>query len=153
MWMLSFVPDAILVHVVNGILILGAVLTFLSYFVVNRVLRWFPPMAPYLTFIQILSAVILLSGVYFKGGYQTEADWRAKVAEVEARVEKAEAASKEANTQLAKKSASKVKVIKERGTIVRQFIDREVVKYDDSCKIPDVVVKAHNAAAKNEDIK
>ena len=151
--MLSFVPDAFLEHAVNAILILGAISTFLSYFVINRVLRWFPPLAPYLTFIQIVSAVILLAGVYFKGSYQTEADWRAKVAEVEARVEKAEAASKEANIQLAKKSASKVKVIKERGTIVRQYIDREVVKYDDSCKIPDVVVKAHNAAAKNEDIK
>ena len=72
MWLLSFVPDAMLVHVVNAILILGAVATFLSYFVINRILRWFPPLAPYLTFIQLLSAAVLLAGVYFKGSYQTE---------------------------------------------------------------------------------
>ena len=151
--MLSFVPDSFLEHVVNAILIIGAVATFLSYFVINRVLRWFPPLAPYLTFVQILSAVVLLAGVYFKGSYQTEAEWRAKVAEVETRVAKAEAESRDANDKLAKKGAARVVVIKQRGTIVRQYIDREVTKYDDSCKIPDVVVKAHNAAAKNEEIK
>ena len=153
MWMLSFVPDALLVHVVNAVLILGAVSTFLSYFVINRVLRWFPPVAPYLTFVQLLSAAVLLAGVYFKGSYQTEANWRARVSEAEAKVARAEAESKQANDKLAKKGAERVRVIKERGTIVRQYIDREIVKYDDSCKIPDVVVKAHNAAAKNEEIK
>ena len=151
--MLSFVPDALLVHVVNAVLILGAVSTFLSYFVINRVLRWFPPVAPYLTFVQLLSAAVLLAGVYFKGSYQTEANWRARVSEAEAKVARAEAESKQANDKLAKKGAERVRVIKERGTIVRQYIDREIVKYDDSCKIPDVVVKAHNAAAKNEEIK
>ena len=153
MWMLSFVPDAFLEHVVNAILIVGAVATFLSYFVINRVLRWFPPLAPYLTFVQLVSAALLLAGVYFKGSYQTEAEWRAKVAEVEAKVAKAEAESRQANDKLAKKVADRVRVIRERGLVVKQYIDREVVKYDESCKIPDAVVKAHNAAAKNEEIK
>ena len=153
MWMLSFVPDSFLEHVVNAILIIGAVSTFLSYFVINRILRWFPPVARYLTLVQILSAVVLLAGVYLKGSYQTESEWRARVAEVEAKVAKAEADSRDANEALKKKSKEKVKVIRERGTIVRQYIDREVTKYDDSCKIPDVVVKAHNAAARNEEIK
>ena len=151
--MLSFVPDAFLEHVVNAILIVGAVATFLSYFVINRVLRWFPPLAPYLTFVQLVSAALLLAGVYFKGSYQTEAEWRAKVAEVEAKVAKAEAESRQANDKLAKKVADRVRVIRERGLVVKQYIDREVVKYDESCKIPDAVVKAHNAAAKNEEIK
>ena len=153
MWMLSFVPDAFLEHVVNAILIVGAVATFLSYFVINRVLRWFPPLAPYLTFVQLVSAALLLAGVYFKGSYQTEAEWRAKVAEVEAKVAKAEAESRQANDKLAKKVADRVRVIRERGLVVKQYIDREVVKYDESCKIPDAVVRAHNAAAKNEEIK
>ena len=153
MWMLSFVPDAFLEHVVNAILIVGAVATFLSYFVINRVLRWFPPLAPYLTFVQLVSAALLLAGVYFKGSYQTEAEWRARVAEVEAKVAQAEAESRQANDKLAKTGADRVRVIKERGLVVKQYIDREVVRYDDSCKIPDAVVKAHNAAAKNEEIK
>jgi hypothetical protein len=153
MWMLSFVPDAILVHVVNAILILGAVAVFFSYFVINRVLRWFPPVAPYITLLQILSAVILLAGVYFKGSYQTEADWRARVAEAEARVAKAESESRMANDKLSKKSQEKVKVIKGKEIVVKQYIDREVTKYDATCPVPAPVVKAMNAAATGGDIK
>jgi hypothetical protein len=79
--------------------------------------------------------------------------WRNRVAEVEARVARAEAESKQASDRLAKKSAERVQAIRDRGLVVKQYIDREVVRYDDSCKIPDAVVRAHNAAARNEDIK
>jgi translation elongation factor EF-Tu-like GTPase len=104
-------------------------------------------------FIRILGTLVIVAGVFFYGSYDTEMSWRDRVAEAEAKVAKAEAASQEANTKLSKKSAERVQVIKERGTIVRQYIDREVVKYDDSCKIPDAVVRTHNAAARNEEIK
>jgi len=153
MWLLSFVPDSILVHVVNAILILGAVATFLSYFVINRILRWFPPLAPYITFIQLLSAAVLLAGVYFKGSYQTEADWRARVAEAESRVAKAEAESQEANAKLAKAMDGKIKYIKGRTEYIKQYVDREVVKYDvkfapgGQCEIPKEFIKALNDAA------
>jgi hypothetical protein len=148
MWLLSFVPDAWLHLAVLGVLGLGAVIYILSYFTV-----FIPPLAPAREPIRILGTLIVIAGVFFYGSYDTEMSWREKVAEVEAKVAKAEAASRDANDKLAKKGAGRVQVIRERGTIVRQYIDREVVRYDDSCKIPDVVVKAHNAAAKNEDIK
>jgi hypothetical protein len=71
----------------------------------------------------------------------------------------AEAESKTANEALDKKSNEKVKIIKEKGLVVKQFIDREVVKYDTKfmpggeCAIPEPVIKSHNAAAKNETLK
>jgi hypothetical protein len=148
MWMLSFVPDAWLNLAVLGILGLGAAIYILSYFTVLV-----PPLMPAREFIRILGTLVIVAGVFFYGSYDTEMSWRNRVAEVEARVARAEAASKTANDKLIKKSAERVQVIKERGTIVRQYIDREVVKYDDSCKIPDVVVNVHNAAARNEAIK
>jgi hypothetical protein len=148
MWMLSFVPDAWLLLAVYGVLAAGVVLYTFSYFT-----AFIPALIPFKEPIRIMGTVLAVAGVYFYGSYDTEEMWRRRVAEVEVRVAKAEVASKEANSKLAKKSATQIQVIKERGTIVRQYIDREVVKYDDSCKIPDVVVRAHNAAAKNEDIK
>jgi hypothetical protein len=148
MWMLSFVPDAWLILAVYGVLASGAVLYIFSYFT-----AFVPPLIPFKEPVRIVGTVLVIAGVYFYGSYDTEESWRSRVAEAEARVARAEVVSKEANGKLAKKSAERVQVIKERGTIVRQYIDREVVKYDDSCKIPDAVVKAHNAAAKNEDIK
>ena len=148
MWLLSFVPDAWLHLAVLAVLGLGAVIYLLSYFTV-----FIPPLAPAREFIRILGTVVIAAGVYFYGGYSTEMSWREKVAEVQARVAQAEAESKQANDRLAKKSAERVQAIREKGLIVKQYIDREVVKYDESCKIPDAVVRAHNAAAKNEEIK
>jgi hypothetical protein len=79
--------------------------------------------------------------------------WRERVREMEAKVARAEQESKEANSKLDNKSAEKVKVIKEKAIVVKQYIDREVIKYDATCTIPVSVVKAHNAAAKNEELK
>lgn len=148
MWMLSFIPDAWLHLAVLGVLGLGAVIYVLSYFTVLV-----PPLMPAREFIRILGTLIIVAGVFFYGSYDTEMSWRDRVAEAEARVAKVEVASKTANDKIEAKAKERVKVIYQQGTIVRQYIDREVVKYDDSCKIPDAVVRAHNAAARNEEIK
>lgn len=95
----------------------------------------------------------LLFCIWMEGGIVNESKWQAKVAEMEAKVAKAEEAAKEATVEIDKKSETKVKVIREKGLVVKQYIDREVVKYDATCKIPESVVKAHNAAAKNEELK
>lgn len=113
----------------------------------------FPPLASYYKIAQVVSLVLLFSGVYFEGGYSAEAQWRERVAEVEAKVAKAEAESKDANVKLDKKGAEKVKVIREKALVIKQYVDREITKYDDSCKIPAEVVKVHNAAARNEELK
>ena len=153
MWILHFLPDSFIQFIVHAILIAGLVGSFLSFFVINKLLRWFPPLSNYITLAQIASAVLLVAGVYFEGGYSTEMQWRERVREMEAKVAKAEAESKEANAALEKKSAEKVNAIKQRGQVVYQYIDREVSKYDKTCVIPKEVVRAHNAAAKNEALK
>ena len=79
--------------------------------------------------------------------------WRERVAQVEARLRAAEQKRAEDNAKIETRTQQAVAKVRERTTYVRHYVDREVVKYDDSCKIPDVVVKAHNAAAKNEEIK
>jgi DNA-binding protein YbaB len=79
--------------------------------------------------------------------------WRGKMAEQATAIEKAQEQSKIANAKIENDAKERIKVIYKNATIVKQYIDREVVKYDETCKIPDVVVKAHNAAAKNEAIK
>jgi translation elongation factor EF-Tu-like GTPase len=109
--------------------------------------RAWPPLAVYYKTAQIASVVLLVSGIYFEGGYSAEMQWRERVAEMEAKVAKAEEESKEANVKLDKKSAEKVKVIKGREIVVRQFVDREVAKYNDKCDIPKAFVDAHNMSA------
>lgn len=148
MWMLSFVPDSLLILAVYGILALGVVLYIFSY-----VTAFVPALIPFKEPIRIMGTLLAVAGVYFYGSYDTEEAWRGRVAEVEARVAQAEVASKTANDKIEARSQERVRMIYKNATIVRQYIDREVVRYDDSCKIPDAVVRAHNAAAKNEEIK
>ena len=148
MWMLSFVPDAWLKLAVLGVLGLGLAVYAFSYFT-----AFVPPLMPAKEPIRIVGTVLVIAGVFFYGSYDTEASWRARVAEVEAKVAQAEAASKVANVKIEARAQERVRMIYKNATVVRQYIDREVVRYDDTCKIPDVVVRAHNAAAKNEELK
>lgn len=147
MWLLHFLPDSFIQFIVHTILIAGVVGCFLFFFVINRLLRWFPPLSKYVTLAQIASAVLLAAGVYFEGGYSTEMQWRERVREMEAKVAQAEQESKEANDKLDKKSADKVKVIQGKQIIVKQYIDREVAKYNDQCNIPKPFIDAHNQSA------
>jgi len=153
MWLLHFLPDSFLQFVVHAILIAGVIGTFLSFFVVNKILRAVPMLSRYVNVAQLVSAVTLAAGVYFEGGYSAEMQWRVRVAAVEAKVAAAEQQAKEATAALDAKAEEKVVEIQQKAVIVKQYIDREVVKYDSTCNIPQEVVKAHNSAAKNKELK
>ena len=68
---------------------------------------------------------------------------------MEAKVALAEEQSKKANIKLDNKAQQKVKIIREKGLVVKQYIDREVTKYDNQCVIPKEFVKAHNDSVEN----
>jgi uncharacterized membrane protein len=144
MWMLSLLPDWFW-HLFT----LAGILAVFAAFVLGKI----PFVSTYKIPLKYGGIAAVLFGIWIEGGIANEAKWQAKVAEMEAKVAKAEQESKDANDQLNKKGAQKVKVIHEKAIVVRQYIDREVTKYDDSCKIPAPVVKALNAAAKNEELK
>jgi hypothetical protein len=102
---------------------------------------------------RFLGIALLVAGVYFRGGYAVEAEWRERVAEVEAKLAVAEQKSVDANTKIDTAAKEKIRVIRGQTQIVRQYIDREVVKYDTKfmpggqCEIPQEFVRAHNQSA------
>ena len=148
MWILHFLPDSVILWFCNILLCAGILLTIAGFFAHRIPLVW-----QYQLPFKVLGIALLVLGVYFRGGYSVEMAWRERVAEVEAKLAIAEKASSEANVQLEQNGQTKIRVIREKGTVVKQYIDREVTKYDNTCTIPAEVVKAHNAAAKNEAIK
>ena len=101
----------------------------------------------------MLGIMLLVLGVYFRGGLAVEETWRERVAEVEARLAQAEKASAEANVKIETKSQKQVTAIRNRTEYIRQYVDREIVKYDTKfmpggiCEIPQEFIKAHNDAA------
>ena len=148
MWILHFLPDAAILWFCNILLLVGVVLTVAGFFAHRIPLVW-----QYQLPFKILGIALLTLGVYFRGGYAVEAEWRERVAEVEAKLAQAEQQSQQANVVLEKKGKDKIRIIKEKGEVIKQYIDREITKYDNTCVIPDEVVRAHNAAARNEAIK
>ncbi len=153
MWMLSFVPDSFLIWIVNTILIIGAVGSFLSFFVLHKILNKFPALAPYHLLIQVVSAVLLVAGIYFKGGYDVEASWRDKVRIAQEKAALAEQQAKEANVKLNAEIKKKQQVVKENTIVYRDRI-REVEKIiDKECKVAPEAIDIHNAAAKNKPLE
>jgi len=146
MWMLAFIPDAFLAWIINTILITG-IIGFAASFFFGYVVRWLPAIAPYHLLIQVVSIVLLVAGVYFKGGYSVEMDWRAKVAELEAKVAISEQKSKEANTQIQTVYVDRVKVVKEKQIVVQEKIKTVEVKIDSQCKITADTIDILNDAA------
>jgi hypothetical protein len=150
MWMLSFVPDSLLLWIVNTVLIVGAVGSFLSFFVLHKILNKFPALAPYHLLIQIVSIVLLVAGVYLKGGYGVEMAWRERVADLEAKIKVAEAKSEQANIDLAAKQKEKVKVVKEVQVVIKEKIVQVAGKIDAECKVDPEAITIINDAAKNQ---
>jgi hypothetical protein len=100
--------------------------------------------------IQLISILLLSLGLYLEGGMAKEAEWQLKVKEMETKVAQSEIKSEKVNTQIVTKVVTKKQIIKEKGDDIIKYIDREIVKYDNTCPIPEIVINVHNAAAKND---
>lgn len=153
MWLLHLLPDSILEFIVNAVLLLGLILTLLSFFVLNRLLRLIPGLASYHTLIQVISVIILAAGLYFKGGYVTEMMWREEVKKVQEELDRAKNKAAEVVVQIEEKVVFKDRIVKERAETLIQYVDREVVKreeivkYIENCPVPTEIVDIHNQAA------
>lgn len=149
MWILSFVPDSFLLWIVNTILIVGAVGSFLTFFVLHRILNKFPALAPYYLLLQIVSALLLVSGIYLKGGYSVEMEWREKLRVAEERAREAEEQAKVVNEKIVIQYRDRVKTVQE-NVVVYQDRIKEVEKIiNQDCKVSPQVIDIHNDAAKN----
>ena len=146
MWMLAFIPDAFLAWIINTILITG-IIGFAASFFFGYVVRWLPAIAPYHLLIQVVSIVLLVAGVYFKGGYSVEMAWRERVAELEAKVAISEQKSKEVNEKIVTVYKDRVKIVKETQVVIQEKIKTVEVKIDSQCKITADTVDILNQAA------
>jgi len=145
MWILHFLPDAVILWFCNILLITGVMLTAAGFFA-DRI----PLLSQYQLPFRVLGIALLVIGVYFRGGYAVEQQWRERVAEVEAKLAVAEQKSADANTKIDTVAREKIRVIRGQTQIVRQYIDREVIKYDTKflpggqCEIPQEFIQAHD---------
>jgi hypothetical protein len=139
MWILSFLPNWIFHYVVCA----GALAILFSAF-----LGFIPLISQYKIPLKYIGFALLALGIFFEGAIYNNEAWVARVTEMEAKVAKAEEESKEANDKLDKKVTAKVQQIVEKKRVLKQYIDREIIKYDNTCTIPKEFIEVHNKAAK-----
>ena len=140
MWILKFLPDWIF----YGIFLVG-----LIGFAVTYLFKYIP--VPFIYMyrkpIQIGSVLAIIFGTFMSGAIYDNEAWEARVREMEAKVAKAEQQSKEENEKINDKVEKVKEKIVQKQVVVKQYIDREVVKYDNSCVIPKEFIDVHNKAA------
>jgi hypothetical protein len=143
MWMMHLLPDSFLIFVINALLVTG-----LIGMVIGFIGGKLPFVGTYATIIKIVSIILFCIGLYWKGGYSVEEDWRQRVAEMEAKIKIAEEKSKEVNTVIETKYKDRVKKITETRNVIVEKIKINEKIIDAKCELDPVVISILNEAAK-----
>jgi len=137
-WLLIFLPEWI-IHSLLGVGLLGLLVAFF----VQRI----PFVKTYGYLIKIVSSLLVVAGLFLTGALAYKQSTALAVAKLEKKLAEAEAKSQKTNVQIVEKVVKDTQVVREKGKTITQYVDREVVKYNNKCELPSEVIRAHNAAA------
>jgi hypothetical protein len=137
-WLLTLLP----VWIIHAVLVAGA-LGLLTAFFMQRI----PFIKTHGYLIKIISSILVVMGLFLQGALAYKESTALAVAELEAKLAKAEAKSAQTNTVIVEKIVKDTEVIRTKGKTITEYVDREVVKYNNICLLPSEVIRAHNAAA------
>lgn len=142
MWILHFLPDSVLLFFTNALLIAGIVLVVAGLFAQRIPLIW-----KYQLPFKIAGLVLFAAGIYFRGGYAVEMDWREKVEQAEQQARAAEQKANELNEKLDKVTKERNALLKKKSQVIIQQVDNVVV--DPRCvNLPKEFISIHNEAAR-----
>lgn len=142
MWILKWIPD----FVFYLILLTGLVGFFITFLV-----KYIPVPALYIHrfTIQIASLLTIMFGSFMVGAVHDNNAWQKKVDELKEKLAVAESQSKEANVQINTKTEKQKEKIVTKEIVVKQYIEKEVAKYDNKCELPKEFIEAHNKSAED----
>jgi len=146
--MLNLIPDAMLNWIYWAIIAAGV-----TGVVAGWLGKWIPFYGSYAKILQPIGIVLLVLGVWLRGGYDVEMAHRDRVSEMQKKVDEAQALSVAANRMTAEKVETTVKVVRGKTEYITQYLDREVVKkeeiikYIEQCPVPKEIIDIHNQAA------
>jgi hypothetical protein len=146
-WMIGLIPDAVLSWAYWAIIAAGVTGVLAGWLG-----KWIPFYGNYVKILQPVGIILLVLGVWLRGGYDTEMAWRDKVSKLEEAVKIAEQKSQETNTVIQEKVVEKTKVIKGKTEYITKYIDKEIIKkeeiikYIEQCPVPKDIIDIHNQA-------
>lgn len=139
LWFIQLIPDAWLAWAVNLTLIVGAVSFVLGIFTnILPFLRSYSPM------LKVVGFVLLLVGAYFKGGYGVEMEYRARIAEMKARIEVMEQKSAEENVKIVKEIETKTQIIKQDTDATLAEIEKLREQINANCELTPDMIELYN---------
>lgn len=147
MWAFSLIPDSVMTWIINILLLAGVLGVIAGFFI-----RFIPFVNQYRRPVQIISILVLILGVWLKGGESERRVWQERVKELEAKVAKADAASRAANAKMERTVRESQKKIKENTRVIVKKVP-QVITREANCVVPPPAVELYNQAAKGEDSK
>ena len=140
-WILSLIPEWILVTLIHGTVVIGLVLTFCG-----GLLKFIPVINPYAAIAKQIGIVLLVIGVFFEGGLAVEQSYRARIAEMQAKIKEAEIQSAKANEKLAYEVSKNKELIKEKVNRNAKDIEAKREAINAECKLSDDAWVLYNRA-------
>lgn len=142
MWILQLLPDAAILWFCNILLLVGLVLTLAGFFI-HRIPFLYQYQLPF----RVVGIALLTLGVYFRGGYAVESEWRERVTELEAQLKVAQEESTKVNTVIQERVVTKTRVVKEKADTIIERVE-VAVPVNAACPVPQEAIDVHNEAAR-----
>lgn len=140
MWILNFLPDWVFYAVILAGLA-GLLATYLLKLIP------FPALYVYRTAIRVVSVSIIIISTFMIGAQWNNDKWKEKVEELETELKVANEKASLVTIQTVTEYKDRTRIIREKGEEIIKIVDREVIKFNDECKIPADVISIHNKAA------
>ena len=137
MWLLQWLPNWIFYSILSLGLV-GLASTYLMKFI--------PLIFIYRQSIQLASVAAIIVGTFMSGAIYDNETWIARVKEMEAKVAIAEEQAREATSQIDEQLEANINQRAEKQIIINKYIEREIVKYNETCAIPTDFIQIINTA-------
>jgi hypothetical protein len=138
--------DGLLYYLVVSALTISAIGLVVGFFASK-----IPLISNYGTIVKIVSSVVLVLSTYSLGSLNNDRDWKAKMEEMEKKIQLAEEKSKEENVRIETKVVERIKYVRGKTeTVVARvpiYITKEI---DRQYPVPNAFVVLHDSAARSE---
>jgi len=142
-WMWSLIPTSVLYWVINLLIVAGLVGIAAGW-----IGKWIPFVNTYAGPAKIVGIILLVLGVYFKGGYSVEIAYRAEAERLQKLVEESEKKSEQANIDLVQAVKDREAAVKNQKVVIQERIKIVKQKIDADCRVDIEAIDILNDSAK-----
>ena len=145
MWLLSFIPENLLLFFIHGITAFGIILYLLSRFS-NKI----PFISKYSIPMGFFGFILFFTGVFFEGAYQEQQTWQKKVQELQNELKIAQQVSAQDNTKIQTQVVTQIQTVHDVKTVIQTQIKEIAPKIDLACKVDPSTIDILNKSASNK---